>query len=510
MKRYILFNLTGLLFAATLLYGCTPEETREVGRSDNPKGQPLQVRVTDAGMLSAEGLNTRAVDSDLHTVFTPGDRIGFYAVDQSSTSRGENLPLTLDAQGQWRFPPGQELYYDDSFTIRYYAYYPYQPDMAVEVDQIGSGDLAFFAPLIDNWIPVEDQTLYADYTASDLMTGSGIVNNAPVPGASATLTFQLTHRMALLITKFPDVTYSTTPDGEVSYNTSAHYILPFTYTSNRKGYQSEAGNYRYLGNPPTTLPLTGDISDLGSFNLPFSTIGRGKYHLADYTLSPTPPVLARSLEIGDFYMDDGTVVPHDVFILPPGCIAIVLKVGRTTNDNWADNSVYMQKNTTTPMPNVHAYALAVDDLKLLTSWMKWDMGHVGTEQDQAKDFLGYEQTKKVEEYLKNNGYDVADVYSLYYATIYPEDHFPAPAHSSGWFMPSIGQYQYWIENSDALLPSFRKEKGDQQFNWSENYWSSTENSGSPTREAWYVDMKLKRVVVSNKDFWAGVTSIVVF
>lgn len=53
------------------------------------------------------------------------------------------------------------------------------------------------------------------------------------------------------------------------------------------------------------------------------------------------------------------------------------------------------------MPNVHAYALAVDDLMLLTSWMKWDMGHVGTEQDQAKDFLGYEQTKKVEEYLTN-------------------------------------------------------------------------------------------------------------
>lgn len=293
MKRYMLFNLTGLLFAATLLYGCTPEETREVGSSGNPKGQPLQVRVIDAGILPTDELATRAVDSDLHTVFTPGDRIGLYAIDQSSTSRGENLPLTLDAQGQWQFSPGQELYYDDSFTIRYYAYYPYQPDMAVEVDQIGSGDLAFFAPLIDNWVPVEDQTLYADYTASDLMTGSGIVSNASAPGASATLTFQLTHRMALVITRFPDVTYSTTPDGEVSYNTSAHYILPFTYTSNRKGYQSEAGNYRYLGNPPTTLPLTGDISNLGTFSIPFTTIARGKYHLADYTLSPTPPVRSK-------------------------------------------------------------------------------------------------------------------------------------------------------------------------------------------------------------------------
>lgn len=511
MKRTILPYLTGWLIATTLLFSCVPEETEEADIAGTSVGLPLLISVTDGGLLPSNGSSTRATDTDLRTIFTPGDSIGLYAIkDGAIIEAGANIALILSSSGQWNFARGQELYYNGQNSgILYYAYYPYRQGMENQITETDTGDDRFFAPLIRNWTPAEDQSDYAAYTASDLMTGSGIVGGAAT-GTPHPLTITLTHRMALAIVKTPTFNYTTTQGGDVQYHPDAISSFPITWTSRLKGYQTEAGTYRYIGNPATNVGLKGSYNQTATFDIPFSLIRHGSYDITDMTAIAPPTILTRALAIGDFYMDNGTVVPKEIFALPSGCIGVVLKVGRDTSGDWNDDSNYMLKNSSSPMTTINGYVLALYDSNLLTRWMVWYVRSMNTEQFDSKGFYGYRHTQQIKQYISDNGYNPDEFYTLFYATVDPERNSPAPTNSSGWFMPSSGQYQYWINNSEQLLFSFRKVKGEKDFNWIQNYWSSSEDGNVPSENAWLANMKNRKMEIMKKDFWAGVAAVLAF
>ena len=158
---------------------------------------------------------TRAVERGYGTEFTKGDRIGLYVVEQdasgSRTFLHETLCLTHDGTG-WPLPAGTEQTHPPPTDgeILYFAYYPYQKDMAGNVDinalnPNGQRTEArrFFIRLINRWQPADDQSTYEAYTASDLMVARGEVAKRTDGTDGSVRSFTMEHQMPLAVFRLP-------------------------------------------------------------------------------------------------------------------------------------------------------------------------------------------------------------------------------------------------------------------------------------------------------------------
>lgn len=166
-----------LLFAAS----CTQEEFPAA----QDKAQQLTISVTDGGYTSTEGKTTRAVENGYTTEFTEGDACGLFMVRGLYSDKKmiySNVKLTAERDAStgnlvWKPEAGTTLAGGLS-DEEYHLYYPYKADLDDTVIStlleyaIMQPQLPFFYPLVNSWTIKEDQSSYADYTASDLMTAS--------------------------------------------------------------------------------------------------------------------------------------------------------------------------------------------------------------------------------------------------------------------------------------------------------------------------------------------------
>lgn len=176
------------------------------------------------------------------------------------------------------------------------------------------------------------------------------------------------------------------------------------------------------------------------------------------------------VEVGDYYYNDGTWSPN----INPNktIIGIVMKVGKDATDDCT----YMQKNSSTPLSAIRGYVLALDDANG-GEGCKWgpDM-EIGTRvATDSKAFDGYKNTQLIKAYAeKNNKTLQTDFPACYQATKDYDDRHTAPAGSSGWFLPSIGQCRCWLKNRAALLAAIQATDGRGSYSWKKCYWSSSE------------------------------------
>jgi hypothetical protein len=216
--------------------------------------------------------------------------------------------------------------------------------------------------------------------------------------------------------------------------------------------------------------------------------------------------------IGDFYYSDGTWSTELDETKEP--IAIVFYTGVATE--FFDNQAYYKvKDGSGPMDEFHGYAIALNDadpqfeneygvVECGVWWSFWDGSASPTGVSvEIDDFLGYTNTVAIQHNciaLKKEFSASEDSYpAAYYATRGYEEACPAPAKSSGWFLPSAYQLQYiwdqvyfnnsgnlkgWLEQSfevlgDKATPMYRRDA---------EYWSSTEviDSSAHTYRAYYV------------------------
>ena len=168
------------------------------------------------------------------------------------------------------------------------------------------------------------------------------------------------------------------------------------------------------------------------------------------------------------------------------CIGIVLKAGRDTEGSWADNGDYTLKGSTTSMSEVHGYVLALRDANGGNSCQWGSFGtEVGCDRNQTTGFNGYSSTQTI--VAKAQGGNLQDAFpAVYYATTGYEAQYPAPANTSGWFLPSGGQCQYWLNHKDIILRSIQNAGGDV---WKDWYWSSSEYSYFPASNAYYLRVR---------------------
>lgn len=487
MKHTITHSLAALLLIAGLA-GCSEEETLSGTPGDTRT--PITITVTDGGYIPDDAArqstagsdirqnaddrpSTRAVDNGYATTFTAGDQIGLYIVksDGNGTSyAAENICLTLtdmgDGTSAWQAPATITLYYEGA-AAKYLAYYPYQqtlpavsntpdtpdapdapdtPAEPVKPNASATDASGFFAPLISAWTPATDQGTHAAYTASDLMTGSGTASKQSDGTYSLSLT--MTHAMALVVIETPMTKYALTDKDGTSL---PDYCIPAPDTRfyGFTPYNPSPGTYRYLVKPGQS-----GVADLmGSYT---ATLADGSTATKEYAVSPVGITAANyalykvdgatvtqkthQLQVGDFYMNDGSLLAGSTATLTAAqkqaCIGVVYCV---------DNS-FITNNSTNKSEGgyIHGLVVALKDASTSSNW--------------------------------NNAGNAASNYGNTVAV---------PSGSSGWYLPNLDELKYicWGNNSSQStngkenLNTLFGKLSDSSANVFGNYyyWSSTED-----------------------------------
>lgn len=520
-----------------MLAACTSDALDELPPAGtDPDARPLTITVSDGGMYATG--QTRAQERGYSTVFTEGDCIGLYVV-KDGTLEVKNLCLTLQG-GKWTLPAGasQLLYSPDK---SYHAYYPYQKDNYMN-GKVSPGDEDFFKYVVDEWSVNPDQSTYAQYTASDLMTARGVYNNR-------TLSFAMEHRMSLFILQVPATKYTYIEKID-SREISKSYYRYTAVISENSYWQENPCTARLLVNTKSLALL-----DPGSykyyydgtqetFNFDYSQLNLqpGKYTVHQVDDSKVTEVF-RSLKAGDYYMQDGSILPGDEDVKPfrdelrKSCLGVVFWVGEIEGMHWtrtgdkAGDRLLMRDHPEC----VHGMVVAMRDAS--SQEVKWATGKGTTEgiyewAESFKDFTSGEQAdwEEIQKSDLSFGYCSSRLMALYGSrnsdTTFPvydaiatyATARPAPTGSSGWFLPGknelatlcfgvptnfAGDYKQLNMLKKTINPQIDKAVGDKLTG---AYWSSKEFK----EIVWYVNLNIPDYGVKPKTDTYKVRAVLAF
>ena len=493
-----------------MLAACTSDALDELPPvGTDPDARPLTITVSDGGMYATG--QTRAQERGYRTAFTEGDRIGLYVV-KDGTLEVKNLCLTLQG-GKWTLPAGtsQLLYSPDR---SYHAYYPYQDDRDLN-DRVSPGDEDFFKVVVYAWPVENNQNTYAQYTASDLMTARGVYSNH-------TLSFAMEHRMSLLILQVPATKYTYTEkiDGR---EISKSYYRYTAVISENSYWQENPCTARLLVNtksPKILDPGPYEYYYKGNretFNFKYSQLNLqpGKYTVHKVGDNEAGKEEFRSLAAGDYYMQDGSILPGDEISKlsrdeRKSCLGVVFWVGEIEGIHWTQTGrLEGDRLLMRDHPEcVHGMVVAMHDA---SQEVKWAIGKGAAESTYAwaksfNDFTpgeqaDWEEIRKSDLYFGYYRFRLMALYgSRHDDTTFPArnaiatyaNSHPAPAGSSGWFLPGENELAtlcfgspetfddstspYYFEHlkmlKEIINPQIDEASGNELIG---EYWSSNES-----------------------------------
>ncbi len=448
-------NIYHLLQAALLLLlvSCTQEEFPAV----QDKAQQLTISVTDGGYTSAvenmkTRVETRAVENGYTTEFTEGDACGFYMM-RGGKPVYSNVKLTAEKDAA----TGGIMWKTDGTTLAagmdgesYYLYYPYQADMAGKTATPAEGavmtDAEFFKPLIDGWQPGDDQSTHAAYTASDLMTAGGSTTGT---GNTIHLSFAMKHRMALAVIEMPKTVYKFIDANVPDYTVGAEA----TFTGTAKPLRMADGTYRYLVH--SSMPTIEGCYDGGNREFTITTsashpvVGEYKRYKVDgaaETIKNVTYAESGIARIGDFYCtkDNGTtgyLIPKEADETTVQAATVVGIVFQTDKSRIGQ----AEKNALGGKDKVHGLVMSVKNIATRQAWSLFhkDEGLTTckTKADNYNDISGYGNC----EHIRTNRGNF-DSYPAFKAAYDYNTTCPAPATTTGWYLPASGQWWDILQN----------------------------------------------------------------
>lgn len=307
MKQYKFIQKLLLAVLALGCASCSQDEETQVNQQNL-----VVLNVTDAGLVSSES-QTRTDDNGFVTTFKKDDELGLFAVKGGVImDEINNMRLTYNGSS-WS---GKPILYDERLEgVVFYAYYPYQADMTGKTDLQGEDD--FFAPLVDSWNLTNAQSDQKEYAKQDLMT-SGKTELIGENG-NYSLSFQLSHRMSLVVVKLPSTHYLFT-DAEgtvlpeetpyiakpnpasISFEIGEEKILPY--------YDAAKDEYRLLRKPSSAETITGYYNGKKCSLVTEGKMEQGKYKR--FVVDGGHQEKKHHLQVGDFYYADGNIVGAEV------------------------------------------------------------------------------------------------------------------------------------------------------------------------------------------------------
>lgn len=454
MKR---ISYTTMFLLAVLLSGCTADS--EVLNTPLPL---LSVTVTAGGFSPDEATSTRASDLEYTTTFVKDDRIGIFAVADDGVVLDNNVPYVYDGTNWVPVDADNTIHNYNYAGVTYFAYYPYSTVM---------DDAASESEIIDRFGPAEFQNTYEAYTASDLMTGVGVISDAGTDAPSMKLTLE--HRMSLVVVDVKSNTYVTTGGYEYSEPVVCNSVSLVDYGLDMlaHGYRSSTAVYKYLVIPdPASLRVdisynAGKVNQEYNISVTLKPLTLGKYHLVNTHRGST---VQRNLQIGDFYYQDGGILPKDSvfydFASNP-CIGIVFQIGVLRDDALAD---YGNK-----LSAIHGYVVGLQQVS--TSW--GDQSRVFGIGGAGYSAHGYKSTQMIMKAASEEGKNFP-------ACSWCVNNSPVPTGiTSGWYFPATGQVRDLINRYATLNPQLAQVSGAVQINSGATYSSSSETTAT---QAWGV------------------------
>ena len=540
MKRNIIHTLWAVALPL-LLVSCQQEELPGMnGASDTT---PLSITVTDGGYVSTDKAATRATEDGYRTEFTDDDACGLYLVRNGAIVY-DNVKLTATAgtNGSLTWQPEAGVTLAGGMADEhYFLYYPYLANMTDKVTASATDAEGFFTTLISGWQPAADQSTYAAYTASDLMTATG---TAVRTNGSISLSFSMAHRMAMAVIEMPKTAY------KFNDNSIPDYVIATTadFGDNAKPCRMADGTYRYIVNSAsgTATNITGSYDgDKKEFTITPSGISANfckTYKVDGATISEKQP----TLQMGDYFCknsdDNWYIIPQEA--TPDGnVIGIVFYAGQHSTDtgDYSKSGIGQEK--------CHGYVVALTDVHNDSSdRLRWEYGP-GNVYNKAidaststSDWQGYSNSLKFHEFVNKNenkaaGWEMKHFPAALACETYGnrmldkdgndangkydwQKPLAAPGNTSGWFLPSRGQLSHLFNNRSVLSArmtdvknstptdcSYKDEIG--WFSTSGFYWSSTESSYGPDF-AWRVDLGNDRGYRSTKSYTGSVRTVLAF
>ena len=496
MKKEIYRALSALLLAA-MLSACSNEEIFAPD-APQPVGGAIELSVSAGDFVTDGAPDTRVTDNGNVTTFENGDRIGLIVLkDNGATLVADNLPYKYDGTS-WAFDTGNgeskiAPYYDNVISnVTYIAYFPYSK----EADNVKTPD-----ELKSKFAPKPDQRSEADYRASDLLVWTSGAASVP----QKKLDIALTHAYAS-ISLSPEVKCTLDDGNSTAVSFIPSRISDVSFTVGNEIYypfQVEDGSF-YCILPAGTSGFvrwfyTFDGKTYGSSRDLSGGVTANTRYVRQETLN-TGEYSLDKVQVGDFYCKNASsevyLIPGDIASLSSEqqavCLGIVLKVGKEADGDWKDDCDYKLKDGKTEMTTVRGYVLGLYDVNSGNTCMWGPFGtKVGTSRQNSTGFYGYRDTQTIKTYATNNDKTLkTDFPAAYYASDDYEtrdnNKYAAPANTSGWFLPSGGQCQYWLNNRDLLLTQVKKASGDNGYSWKDGYWSSSEISEYGN---WILDFK---------------------
>lgn len=225
MKAIHLRYITAVVSAVVLLTACLADELPEFHC-----GEALKISVIAKGFGSSD---SRTVDMGYTTTFVSGDRIGITVIKDGTVILENNIPYEYNGSTWQPVNPANAVHrYPGNIT--YLVHFPF--DAAMDGKRTAAEIFAAFTPQAD-------QSTRAAYTASNLMTGTGVLSGTQ-------LNVTLTHALSLVEVNLPMRASNATlrVDGGQEYRL---YSINGTTT------------YRAIIKPAANITLSGTYTILG-------------------------------------------------------------------------------------------------------------------------------------------------------------------------------------------------------------------------------------------------------
>lgn len=444
MKRQIIIQ-TQVAFALLLLMAACGEDSTNTWQNTG-KCSPLIIQVCSEDFSSVDGASTRVTDVAFTTVFQDGDQLGI--VTEQPDGSKQNLCATYDgATKTW-----EGIYYDPEVTY-VSAYFPYQAGLTEQLSGISdaAGVLSALKALMP---PLSDQSSKDAYDASDLLTGTCVLNTAT---GGKFLDVTLTHAYSLLLlqatvecTTNDGYTYRIRALGDVQITVDdALCCIPF---ASAEGYRlivdkknvgfSSAVECFYTLADGKTYKIAGNCQFTG-----------GKYYLYRNVTSS----MIRDFAIGDFYYSDGSIAPYDTDnLLSEGCIGVVFWVGNPTSEDpiLKRDCPFCTHGLVMAIEQCNGSSWSNDN-ESVNAWTNHiDRGTDKTDITNVNSHQGYANTKALRaynKYLLENGRATYQILPVLKLNAFVEK-FGEPQNTSGWYILSYADMQsFWDIRSKAAL-----------------------------------------------------------
>lgn len=498
MKSRNLYMAVCLMAVAALLPGCSKElddlespvvGTETSGNADETDGDVLRIQVSDAGFRDGK-TGSRATDSGLKTTFEDGDKIGLFVVNSQNEVLYANVPYTKSG-ADWT--AAQDIR-TKGYPVRVFAYYPYVKDAEITEKVVATARdaSAFFANYIEG-LDISNQSTQKLYRKADVMACMVTVDNKEA--AREELTLSMSHLLGQVVVKLPEtvtlsVNYYLKGDG--SYTWTVQETLPanlsdesLKVTGDIQPLREETG-YRYLcKSGDNNISFSGVFttyeaakSYTGSATV---SAGSSKTYNVSVTSLDAPQKVEHILQVGDFYMEDGSILPwSDTSSDKTNCIGIVYWVPTATDLLESHKFTWLEEHSTC------THGLVVGLKEQQSSWGPRGETTDITDSETDGIFRGYSNTKSLKS--AHSGYAIVSAYN----SLQRDVTLPS-GKTSGWYVPSVGELKKLFDAKSKVNTSLST-LGSTTLS-SLYYWSSGENS---LNHAWGVRLSRGYVGIGYK------------